>query len=357
MASGLSKRILFLSFVALTIVSVLILLFTYTFEDNDNYKPVFFERDAKRFTILLWTPFFSERDYIPATSLENCKHQNCVFTSERNHYDSADAVIFHLRDVRTDDLPKYRPSSLQRWVLLNHESPVHSPREELAALNGLINWTATYRQESEIFLSPRVTKLDQRSIVDNNINHNRSGYVVQLVSNCNTPGNREKFVTELRKHIDVDIYGRCGDKQCLPKMSTECYHNLSSKYFFYLSFENSICRDYVTEKFFSILDYPIVPVVFGGADYDKLAPPHSYIDALAAGNPKKLAEKLKKLIEHPEEYDKYFEWKNNYAMRMQSHPCQLCNLLNEPTEESKSWTNLIEWWFDQASCSSWKASH
>lgn len=229
-------------------------------------------------------------------------------------------------------------------------------REKLALLNGLINWTATYRQDSDIFLSPRIVKLNKESnIGDNSIDHNRSGYVVQLVSNCNTPGRREKFVEELKKHIAVDIYGACGDQKCLPKMSAECYQNLSSKYFFYLSFENSICRDYVTEKFFSLLDYPMVPVVFGGGDYRELAPPHSYIDALAAKSPKKLAAQLEKLIEHPEEFDKYFEWKKHYKMNLTPYPCQICNLLNESINKSKVWTNLVEWWFDQASCTSWKA--
>ena len=54
---------------------------------------------------------------------------------------------------------------------------------------------------------------------------------------------------------------------------------LESKYKFYLSFENAVCKDYVTEKFFKVLNYDIVPVVLGGADYSKLAPEKSYIDA------------------------------------------------------------------------------
>ena len=36
---------------------------------------------------------------------------------------------------------------------------------------------------------------------------------------------------------------------------------------FYMAFENSICDDYATEKFYRSLLYPIVPVVMGGANY------------------------------------------------------------------------------------------
>ena len=50
-------------------------------------------------------------------------------------------------------------------------------------------------------------------------------------------------------------------------------------YKFYLAFENSLCRDYVTEKFYNPLLYSTVPVVYSGADYETIkAPRHSFID-------------------------------------------------------------------------------
>lgn len=58
-------------------------------------------------------------------------------------------------------------------------------------------------------------------------------------------------------------------------------------YKYYLAFENSLCRDYVTEKFYKPLLYTTVPVVYGGADYEVAgAPPNSYIDVrkFSSGN-------------------------------------------------------------------------
>ena len=47
---------------------------------------------------------------------------------------------------------------------------------------------------------------------------------------------------------------------------------------FYLAFENSLCRDYITEKFWKVLSYNVVPVVLNGVNMTRVAPPHSYID-------------------------------------------------------------------------------
>jgi alpha-1,3-fucosyltransferase len=54
----------------------------------------------------------------------------------------------------------------------------------------------------------------------------------------------------------------------------------AKNYKFYLSFENSVCRDYISEKFWKALNNNIVPVVLGGADYSRVAPPKSYINVM-----------------------------------------------------------------------------
>lgn len=73
-----------------------------------------------------------------------------------------------------------------------------------------------------------------------------------FVSNCDSASKRELYVAQLKKYVDVDVYGRCGDRTCWAGDQEACYAHLERHYKFYLSFENSLCRDYVTEKFFQV---------------------------------------------------------------------------------------------------------
>lgn len=74
--------------------------------------------------------------------------------------------------------------------------------------------------------------------VDNSI------IVAWVVSNMNDVRNaRYQYAKELAKHIRVDIFGKSTGLQC----PGDC-REMSHKYKFYLSFENSNCRQYITEK-------------------------------------------------------------------------------------------------------------
>ena len=88
-------------------------------------------------------------------------------------------------------------------------------------------------------------------------------------------------------YIIIKIFFRSDD--------TDCYAKIEKEYKFYLSFENSLCTDYVTEKFFNVLKYNMVPVTYNGAEMEKFAPRHSYINALDFPSVQELAKYLEKV--------------------------------------------------------------
>lgn len=92
-----------------------------------------------------------------------------------------------------------------------------------------------------------------------------------------------------------------------------------------------------------------MPIVYGGGDYKKFAPPHSVIDASSFESVEKLAEYLQYLDDNPKEYIKYFWWKKYYKIigyHKQAF-CTLCEKLHQATSVNKdeSYRSIRDWWF------------
>jgi alpha-1,3-fucosyltransferase len=174
-----------------------------------------------------------------------------------------------------------------------------------------------------------------------NITKYKSRFAAWFVSNCNdAPSNRHKLVEKLQEFIQVDIFGKCGT--ACPPYPKKCA-SLDS-YWFYFSFENSICQDYVTEKVFKIFNQNAVPVVFNGADMNRFLPPHSYIEANAFETAEDLAKYLIHLKENPTEYLQYFWWTKKYEVFQWSRveKSRICDALNK-REGRKIYHNMTAW--------------
>lgn len=160
---------------------------------------------------------------------------------------------------------------------------------------------------------------------------NKTRTIAWFVSNCNADSKRQNLVNKMKEYIDVDIYGGCGDSKCY---GNECDDLLTYTYKFYLSFENSLCKDYVSEKLYRSLYKYSIPIVFNGAkNMNYFAPPKSMINAQDFDTVVELANYLHFLMENPREYIKYFWWKRYYKAK--EHPvfrytfCDLCMKMND----------------------------
>ncbi|XP_046746083.1 alpha-(1,3)-fucosyltransferase C-like isoform X2 [Diprion similis] len=325
--------------------------------------------------ILLWTKMFSDDWFYMGTTghFDSCpkKYKNCELTRSRDLVDVTkfDAILFHGNELRLDDLPEKREPH-QRYVYVNLESPGTRKDPLNSYFEDFFNMTMTYKLDSDIFWPYRLMRniatgqvaaplehpewlqaLDNSMKPSLNVTFERKKKpIAWLVSNCDTPGKRELYVNELQKHVQVDIIGGCARFfNDAPKCSKSknCFADfIEREYFFYLSFENSLCTDYVTEKFYNAFRYQIIPVVYGGANYTRFAPPHSYIDAMDFDSPKQLAEFLTSLSKDREEYLSYFWWKKFYEITDPNNwtLCNICRLLNKLDGQSKSYSHISSWY-------------
>ena len=121
---------------------------------------------------------------------------------------------------------------------------------------GLFNWTASYRHDSDIvapyekFVQYPDYKAADIDSPSRNYAAGKTRKVAWFVSNCSARNKRLQYAKELAQYIEVDLYGKCGTMKCSRAISGLCFQLLNKDYKFYLAFENSNCKDYITEKFF-----------------------------------------------------------------------------------------------------------
>ncbi len=109
----------------------------------------------------------------------------------------------------------------------------------------LINWTATYRWDSDLvtpyerFTLNELVPADQKPSSGfprhselRNFARGKTKKVAWFVSHCSTANRRENYVKALSKFIPVDVYGSCGRLKC-SRRNPFCWKMLDSDYKFY----------------------------------------------------------------------------------------------------------------------------
>ena len=172
----------------------------------------------------------------------------------------------------------------------------------------------------------------------------RKKLVAWVVRHCVTDGKRENYFKELRKHVQADKYSKCrgGNKKCPLE---NCLEIIASEYKFYFAAENSICKGYITEKLFgNALKVGMVPIVYGGANYSQILPPHSFIDVKDFASPKDLATYLNKLANDDDLYNEYFAWRKKFQVVSGISDCDICKFLHSKSKVPKVYNDLTKFW-------------
>ncbi|KAJ8029488.1 Alpha-(1,3)-fucosyltransferase 4 [Holothuria leucospilota] len=131
---------------------------------------------------------------------------------------------------------------------------------------------------------------------------------------------RTQFVRDLANIIPVDTFGKCGSHDC-PKEPVEDCVNILRRYKFYLALENNCCSEYITEKFWRSLQvYEAIPIVIGATkrEYQRLAPPLSFIHADDFDSMARLAEFIQSVASNVTLYNSFFKWKTHGQIKLSS---------------------------------------
>ena len=220
----------------------------------------------------------------------------------------------------------------------------------------LFNWTMTYRLDSDIVykysnIHKRMTKIHSVRKNYEWIFSQKERSATWIVSHCSTSSRREEFVKDLQKVIDIDIFGACGTQALCPKSTQTCFEDIARKYKFYLAFENTYYTDYVSEKLFNWYNRDIIVVVRGGANYSRIVPEGTFIDASEFKSPSELGEFLNKLSVDKDRYISYLRHKDNYYSTGKTGPtseavCKLCEYLHDIDNHRKTYEDIRKWWME-----------
>ncbi|XP_051268091.1 alpha-(1,3)-fucosyltransferase 7 [Dicentrarchus labrax] len=318
------------------------------FQSLPAINPSTFSSTHRNVTILLWYwPFNRPFSLRGDVCWDLYRIPGCRLVDQRSLFPSADVVVFHNRELVIGhqklpfDLP--RPQG-QRWAWMSLEAPLYNGN--LRNYGHIFNMTITYRRDADITvpygeLLPKVTEehLQEDSPL------NKTSLVCWVVSNYRSQHKRSQVYKQLNATVPVKVYGRwtkrpLPSKALLPTIS-RCY--------FYLAFENSVGKDYITEKLWrNAYLSGAVPVVLGPplSDYKAVAPPNSLIHVDEFASVKDLGKYLQQLAMDKKRYNEYFTWKHQWKVKLytdwRERLCKICSQYNSLPQQ-KVYSDLEAW--------------
>ncbi|XP_059147861.1 alpha-(1,3)-fucosyltransferase fut-1-like isoform X2 [Physella acuta] len=305
--------------------------------------------------------------------MRGCPDLPCVITTDRNYTEDSSVMIVNVQFVDKEKPPKRRPDQVLVFYQVEssnihtfwHHGDIISKDQ---SWNSAFNWTMSFRTDSDVPVSyglvrKRLTEIvkDYKAILGN-----KTGIVAWMSSNCKADSRRDLYVKELQKYVAVDVFGTCGGKYCPRSRDTKCLEDITTKYKFYLGFESSLCRDYVTEKLFRFLNTDMIVIARGGEGYAQVLPSEIYLNTNNFKSPKELAERIMYLNSHDEEYINMLKEKDKYFVLFEDYPliykqrldyleyryeavsiCQLCQRVWNIDKYAKTIPDMKAWFRDK----------
>ncbi|KAM4719219.1 alpha-(1,3)-fucosyltransferase 7 [Anableps anableps] len=299
-------------------------------------------------TILLWYwPFERSSSLKGDVCWDRYKIPNCKVVDQRSFFPSAHVVVFHNRELiaGSQKLPTELPRPQgQRWAWLSLESPAHNGN--LQKFANIFNMTISYRRDADVTIPfGELLPLESKDNLVEDRQINKTALACWVVSNYKNHHKRTQVYKELSATVHVEVYGRWNKSL----LSSEDLLPTISRCYFYLAFENSLAKDYITEKLWkNAYQGGAVPVVLGPpiSDYKAVAPDHSFIHVDEFASVQELGKHLQRLAEDRKRYEEYFNWKKHWKVKVygdwRERLCKICLQYNN-LPQHKVYSDLEAW--------------
>ncbi|PAV61688.1 hypothetical protein WR25_04328 [Diploscapter pachys] len=287
-------------------------------------------------------------------NLGGCRDWNCMVVNDKSKLNEADAVM-----IAFDDPSFKRRDSEQYTIYFSQESPMNAGWH-MSQRRDFFNLSLGFRHDTAaaspygytVKLAPQSRK--SPPLYDSLLVDKKTKGAAWFVSHCGTNSKRENIVAKLQEYFPVDIYGGCRKLKC-PR-NTPCEDALDTDYHFYIAFENSICKDYITEKLWNQgYRREIIPVVLKRSIVEPFVPPKSFIAVDDFSSIPELANYLKYLMSNKTAYGEFFNWRSDYrvvflnganhdALERPWGFCQVCRLMWESPRQRHIIEDFDQWW-------------
>ena len=273
-----------------------------SFQEKSRFKEN--THSEGKWLVLYLNGFFNNK-----IDLDRFETDAVTFSQDPDDLYLADCVVIHTPELYKIDHalpPKMLGQHFASWSM---ESKANYAQID----HPYFDFRITYQADADIwvpYLSGYVD-LFLKGLNQNLLDKPPENKIAAFISSDTNKSRRKEYIEELGKHIEVHHYGKFNRNRTLQedlggRTKLETY----ARYKFCLAFENSVCDDYVTEKFFDPLIAGSIPVYYGAENIYEFSPHRdAFVNVRDFESPKDLAAHLNILCNDEELYRQKHAWK------------------------------------------------